>query len=209
MKSYLKFYGPSISKAKKAVTEMCLKSDVITIDSYQLPIIPEAKTTPLLPTKIGEQMNLIDWGIAVEWKQEPSIDDIKRLVKQLDKCIEPTGARYTITTIKDTLSPPIPELSVPLPEDMSSPYAITFLKVYGPPLHKAFDVVDNIVAKFTEIIQGSLLTSHSGPQIGIFDFALVWKHLPKNDLLFQLEEDLDEAFSKTGLIYSIQTRSYE
>lgn len=96
-----------------------------------------------------------------------------------------------------------------LPEDINRPFAVTFLKVYGPPLHKAFGIVDKIVAKYKEIIKGSLLTTYSGPQLGLFDFALVWKDLPSNDLLFQLEADLDDAFAETGLIFSIQTRSYE
>ena len=209
IRSYIKLYGPSISKAREALTEFCLKNSEVELESLQLPIVPQERSSPFLKVFVGQQINIVDWSFSFEWKKEPSIEDIKILIKKLDDCIAPTGAKYTITTISDPLAPPIPESAIEIPLEVKHPYAITFLKIYGPPIHKSFEIVDRIVSDYSNIVSGQLLTSRSGPQLGLFDFALVWSSLPNNEVLFELEQRFDEEFEKAGLNYTIQNRSYE
>jgi hypothetical protein len=39
-----------------------------------------------------------DYDYAVEWNQEPTVEHVRGLIKQVDEALLYTGCRYTITT---------------------------------------------------------------------------------------------------------------
>jgi hypothetical protein len=88
--SYIKFYGPSISKAIKTVRDMLMN-------------LPEIAEGDILP---GEAtIGLFDF--CFKWNFPPRIDQIRKIIRVIDKAIAPTGARYTITTKSWKETPPI------------------------------------------------------------------------------------------------------
>ena len=102
MKSYLKLYGPSIDKAYNAlerkfneIKEPLPYGDVIyhaiskVVPSYDM---ATGRLVGDGSTELGE------YDFAVEWKQEPTIEQVRGLIRQMDDALMYTGCRYTITT---------------------------------------------------------------------------------------------------------------
>ncbi|MHA2233377.1 MAG: hypothetical protein ACXAB4_12915 [Candidatus Hodarchaeales archaeon] len=79
--SYIKFYGPSISKALDAV-----HNAVANLPEMAHGDILEGETT----------IGLFDYAFV--WNMSPRTDQIRKVIRTIDEAITPTGARYTITT---------------------------------------------------------------------------------------------------------------
>ena len=75
--SYVKYYGPSLSKALEAVLDL-----------------PEIKKGDIFSSEI----TIGPYDYAFAWNRSPRVEQIRRVVKTIDQAIQPTGARYTITT---------------------------------------------------------------------------------------------------------------
>ena len=79
--SYVKYYGPSLSKALDAVYEAVLD-------------LPEIKKGDIFSSEI----TIGPYDYAFAWNRSPRVEQIRRVVKTIDQAIQPTGVRYTITT---------------------------------------------------------------------------------------------------------------
>ena len=186
-----------MSKARTLLNDFCEKDAFISRDADELPVKPS-----------DEIRKGITWDFAFEWNVTPTIEEIKNLISRLDECILTTGARYTITTVDDPTTPPSPEASLILPTELDFPYVISYIKIYGPPILKGFEILEKIEKEKDYIVHSGMLSNDQGPQLGVYDYALVWKGLPKLSRIFKLIETLDKEFDKIGLIYTIDSRSY-
>ncbi|MFX0116755.1 MAG: hypothetical protein ACFFB3_19560, partial [Candidatus Hodarchaeota archaeon] len=79
--SYIKFYGPNISKALEAVHKALMDLPEMTQGD-----ILEGETT----------IGLFDYAFA--WNMPPRVDQIRKVIRTIDRVIAASGARYTITT---------------------------------------------------------------------------------------------------------------
>ncbi len=82
--SFVRIHGPSISKAIRAIEKVV--EDVQTTKTIQA-----LKSSVL----VGE------WDYAFEWDQDPTMDDVHALLASIDKLVEPTGALYKVSTLKN------------------------------------------------------------------------------------------------------------
>lgn len=102
MKSYLKLYGPSIDKGIDAlerkfneIKEHYPYGDVIyhaisiVVPSYDM-------ATGRLVKEGREELG--EYDFVVDWNQEPTIEQVRGLIRQVDEALMYTGCRYTITT---------------------------------------------------------------------------------------------------------------
>lgn len=102
MKSYIKLYGPSIDKGIDALDELLKElskryqyGDMVShIVSVVDPAI-DLRTGKLIR---GGRENLGEYDFVLEWEQEPSFEQVRGLVRQIDEALLYTGCRYTITT---------------------------------------------------------------------------------------------------------------
>ena len=102
MKSYIKLYGPSIDKGIDALDELLKElskryqyGDMVShIVSVVDPAI-DLRTGKLIR---GGRENLGEYDFVLEWEQEPSFDQVRGLIRQIDEALLYTGCRYTITT---------------------------------------------------------------------------------------------------------------
>lgn len=83
--SYLKFWGPSISKA---------------VDKIGMIVKEEARISEarILGDDSGPRLGHHDY--AVFWSQVPLLEDIRGLISKIDQLLQDTGVYYTITTVK-------------------------------------------------------------------------------------------------------------
>ncbi len=102
MRSYIKLYGPSIDKGIDALDELLkelskryqygdMVSHIISVVDPSL----DLRTGKLIR---GGRESLGDHDFVVEWEQEPTFEQVRGLVKQIDEALLYTGCRYTITT---------------------------------------------------------------------------------------------------------------
>ncbi len=102
MRSYIKLYGPSIDKGIDALDELLKElskryqyGDMVThIISVVDPSL-DLRTGKLIR---GGRENLGDHDFVVEWEQEPTFEQVRGLIRQIDEALLYTGCRYTITT---------------------------------------------------------------------------------------------------------------
>jgi hypothetical protein len=120
MKSCIKFYGPPILKAIKALEKIAIDMpEVCILDAL---IQPSIYSTGLLHTsdvdwtmryfgelgeisyercgkiisKSGERLG--DYDFCFEWFKEPDTEQLHKLIEKIDEVITPLGCRYAITT---------------------------------------------------------------------------------------------------------------
>jgi len=102
MRSYIKLYGPSIDRGIDALDELLkelskryqygdMVSHIISVVDPSL----DLRTGKLIR---GGRESLGDHDFVVEWEQEPTFEQVRGLVKQIDEALLYTGCRYTITT---------------------------------------------------------------------------------------------------------------
>ena len=82
--SFIRIHGPSLTKALRAIEKVV--EDVEATNTIQ-----SLKSSVL----VGE------WDYAFEWEHFPTIDEIHNLLASIDKLVEPTGALYNISTLKN------------------------------------------------------------------------------------------------------------
>lgn len=118
MKSFIKFYGPPVLKAMKALEniaidmpEVCIMNTTIL---HSITPFTDPQSTmsyfSALPAKIGVERcdtiisksgeTLGEYDFFFEWFTEPSMDQLNGLIEKIDEAITPLGCRYTITTKK-------------------------------------------------------------------------------------------------------------
>ncbi|MHA1978856.1 MAG: hypothetical protein ACW98I_18280 [Candidatus Hodarchaeales archaeon] len=82
--SFVRIHGPSLTKALRAIEKVV--EDVEITNTLQ-----SLKSSVL----VGE------WDYAFEWEHYPTLDEIHSLLASIDKLVEPTGALYKISTLKN------------------------------------------------------------------------------------------------------------
>jgi hypothetical protein len=117
LKSCIKFYGPPILPAIKAMEKLSLNIPEVCIMNMFIEAGPAtfASTEGTMsyfgvePTNargrerchsiISKSHEKIgDFDFVFEWFEEPSIDQINMLIAKIDETLKPLGVRYTITT---------------------------------------------------------------------------------------------------------------
>jgi len=102
MKSYIKLYGPSIDRAIEALEERF--RDLNRHFPYGKVILHAISLVdPSIDMVTGDLVQegreeLGDYDYAVEWNQEPTVEHVRGLIRQVDEALLYTGCRYTITT---------------------------------------------------------------------------------------------------------------
>ena len=102
MNSYIKLYGPSIDKGYSALMEM-VESLGKTFKYGDMVSHIVSTIDPKMDLRTG---HLIGRGVEVlgehdfiiEWKENPSLEQVRGLMRQIDEALMYTGCRYTITT---------------------------------------------------------------------------------------------------------------
>ena len=97
MKSYIKLYGPSLSKAQAALKKLVKELDPIQYGSIVSTIDPGMDLLTSSMIKHGREL-LGEYDFVFEWIDAPSAEQIDKLTQKIDEALAPTGCRYTITT---------------------------------------------------------------------------------------------------------------
>ncbi len=115
-KSYIKIYGPPVSKAIKVLENIALEfpetciSDILIASS-----VPPLDTSDVLYKNLNELgtsttitrcrkmisksgETLGEYDFFFEWLKNPTQDDINRLIEKIDVAFASLRCRYTITT---------------------------------------------------------------------------------------------------------------
>ncbi len=208
MKSYVKIFGPNLFDALKKIEEVFEKDPAITGEGERIPMEPVKLISELKKKETVLHNVCPDWTISFVWKQDPNIEEVINLIDKIDNALLDLKARYTITTVSDPLAPPEPEAVIKLPSDISEKYAITYLKFYGPPIAKGIKIMPEIIEKWPKLSEGKLVGKQTGPQLGVFDYALIWRELPSAKDLQDFLTYLDNKMTEINLMYNVVTRSY-
>jgi hypothetical protein len=102
MKSYIKLYGPSIDRGIEALEERF--RDLNRHFPYGDMILHAISLVdPSIDMVTGNlvrngQEELGDYDYVVEWNQDPTKEQVRGLIRQVDEALLYTGCRYTITT---------------------------------------------------------------------------------------------------------------
>jgi hypothetical protein len=102
MKSYIKLYGPSIDRGIEALEERFRNlnrqfpyGDMIL---HAISIVdPSIDMVTGNLVREGQE-ELGDYDYVVEWNQNPTMEQVRGLIRQVDEALLYTGCRYTITT---------------------------------------------------------------------------------------------------------------
>ena len=102
MKSYIKLYGPSIDKGQKALEKMIQRLSKRFPYGKMISHIVSL-IEPSLDLATGERITsghriLGEYDFVIEWKELPSKDNVRLLIRRIDEALLYTGCRYTITT---------------------------------------------------------------------------------------------------------------
>jgi hypothetical protein len=102
MNSYIKLYGPSIDKGYEALIQMM--ESLGTIFKYGDMVSHIVSTIdPSMDIRTGRLISrglevLGEYDFIIEWKENPSLEQVRGLMKHIDEALLYTGCRYTITT---------------------------------------------------------------------------------------------------------------
>ncbi len=102
MRSYIKLYGPSIDRGYDALDEMLKDlskryqygetvSHIISVVDPSLDL-----ATGKLIRKGRETLGEYDY--VIEWEQDPSFEQVRGLIRQIDEALLYTGCRYSMVT---------------------------------------------------------------------------------------------------------------
>ncbi len=102
MKSYVKLYGPSIDRGIEALNKLLkelnkryqygeMVSHIVSVVDPSLDLM----TGRLIR---GGRESLGDYDFFVEWEQDPSFEQVRGLIRQIDEALHYTGCRYSIVT---------------------------------------------------------------------------------------------------------------
>jgi hypothetical protein len=97
MRSHIKLYGPKLADALERLERFLAHNDkgeyISTIVLHESPIAGPLASAIKASTVLGGEQDFV-----FEWFKNPTLKDIKRLIKEIDEAIKPTGCRYTILT---------------------------------------------------------------------------------------------------------------
>ena len=116
VKSYIKIYGPPVSKALLALEKVAVEMPEVSFYTSIMAFAPEIifggdrqeeylRTIPVeIPKKRREKIisksgaTLGEHDFFFEWVIEPDYERVENLIKRIDEALKPLGCRYTITT---------------------------------------------------------------------------------------------------------------
>lgn len=106
LKSYIKLYGPSIDRGQEALEEMMSRlgqrfpygEAVMKSISHIISLVD-----PSVDLATGEKISagqeiLGEYDFVIDWKELPTKDQVRSLIRRIDEALLYTGCRYTITT---------------------------------------------------------------------------------------------------------------
>lgn len=131
------------------------------------------------------------------WERIPTTEETFDLVKYLDKIFIDCKCKYTVTTISPAAKDVLSQLEASKEQDI----ALTFLRLIGPSISQAIEVLNKSVADFPRI------KAITGEIIGRYDYALEWIGIPQVSDIVNLIEEMDRILEKTGVIYTVTTKS--
>jgi len=132
------------------------------------------------------------------WEAIPTTADVLSLLVLLDKIFESEcQAKYTVTTS----SPETNDIIKRLNSSKVIGEAFSFLRLYGPNLSYAIEILDSNISNIPGI-KGA-----SGVLIGKYDYAVEWIQIPSFNDIIGLIEELDKLLEPTGVTYKISTKS--
>ena len=104
MKSYIKLYGPSLDRGYTALSEMMRELETQYPYGEEI-LLKVSRIDPKIDARTGELVNggkqlLGLFDFMVEWEEEPSINEVRALMRHIDRALIGTGCKYTITTIE-------------------------------------------------------------------------------------------------------------
>lgn len=102
MNSYIKLFGPSIDKGYSALIDMVeslgktfIYGDMVSHIVSTIDPKMDLRTGRL----IGRGVEVLgEHDFIIEWKENPSLEQVRGLMRQIDDALMYTGCRYTITT---------------------------------------------------------------------------------------------------------------
>jgi len=102
MKSYIKLIGPSIDRGVDALNKLIGElskryqyGDMITHIVSVIDPRLDLRTGTMI-SKAGIQIG--DYDFIIQWRESPSPDQVRSLIRSIDDALLYTGCRYTITT---------------------------------------------------------------------------------------------------------------
>ena len=104
MKSYVKLYGPSLSKGLKKLEELISNKEEMSGKEILTPSQTERHgLEPTLIKGLGiipkqSKTTVGEYDFVIEWLKDPMVEDIKTLIKTIDNALKGTGCSYMITT---------------------------------------------------------------------------------------------------------------
>jgi hypothetical protein len=93
VRSYVRIYGPPISKALEKLEKVAKEIPEIIYQSKSFGISIEREIDPI--SKAGPILGEYDFFF--EWKIKLEEDMVDKLICRIDKALQPLGCRYTIT----------------------------------------------------------------------------------------------------------------
>jgi hypothetical protein len=85
----------------------------------------------------------------------------------------------------------------------------SYIKIYGPPIEKAFVALENLAKNLPKISKGAISsTMITGGEVvmGDYDFVFEWGEEPTEESLRLLIFNIDEVLSDLGCRYTIATK---
>ncbi|MHA2227237.1 MAG: hypothetical protein ACXAC8_18620 [Candidatus Hodarchaeales archaeon] len=141
---------------------------------------------------VGEEADYV-----ILWQKYPSAEETLALVKHLDIIFTKCGCKYSISTDPAKGEDVFAQIEESEAEDI----AITFVRLIGPSISEAIEVLNKYIADFPGIkpIPGEL--------IGRYDYAFEWARIPHVQDIIRLSEIMDRLLGKTDVLYNIATKS--
>jgi hypothetical protein len=175
----IKLYGPGISQALEKLKSLDESKE------WKPKILHSS-------TYIGETADF-----KIIWKEVPTAEVTFALVKQLDEAFLDSICRYTVTTSKPKMEDIFQQLSASKQNDL----ALTFLRLIGPSISHAIEVLNENITEFPGII------GITGELIGRYDYSFEWIRIPEQKDIVALIDKLDLILKETGVIYTTTTKS--
>ena len=175
----IKLYGPGISQALEKVKSL-----------------DESKEWKPKILHSGEYIGEIA-DFEIIWKEVPTAEVIFALVKYLDEAFLDSTCRYTVTTNKPKMEDIFQQLAASKQNDL----ALTFLRLIGPSISQAIEVLKENITEFPGI------KGITGELIGRYDYSFEWSRIPDQEDIMALIDKLDLILKDTGVIYTAATKS--
>lgn len=121
MRSFIKIYDPPVLNAIKVLEQIAIDVPQVCIMD---PLIGHARATNVLGERTSDMMDyfseyksdlskkrcdtliskswelLGEYDFFFEWLRDPTVEELNKLIDQVDESLSPLGCKYTITTKK-------------------------------------------------------------------------------------------------------------